>query len=152
MTTPKNFVLWAALAASLTASIAFSQRSGTPPEPVAKVFQRNCAVSGCHQGKFPAGALNLEADNVIASTVNVASVEKPEFKIIDRDAPDKSYLLKKINGDKDIAGRRMPRGRDALKAADLEVLTSWINSLKTTSLSGDLKNDVRLGFNIFRTF
>jgi len=125
MTTPKNFVLWAALAASLTASIAFSQGSGTPPEPVAKVFQRNCAVSGCHQGKFPAGALNLEADKVIASTVNVASVEKPEFKIIDR---------------------------DALKAADLEVLTSWINSLKTTSLSGDLKNDVRLGFNIFRTF
>ena len=152
MTAPKNSVLWAVLAASLAATIAFSQESGTPPEPVAKVFQRNCAVSGCHQGKFPARGLNLEADKVIAATVNVASVEKPEFKIIDRDAPDKSYLLKKVNGDKDIAGRRMPRGRDPLKADDIEVLTSWIRSLKTTALVGDLKNDVRRSFNIVRTF
>lgn len=111
-------------------SLASAQSQAKLPEPVRKAVLKNCAVSGCHQGAYPAMNLSFEPDKLPGSALGVASREKPELKIIDGAAPEKSYLLMKIRGDKEIGGRRMPLNGTPLKAAELQAFQDWIMSLK----------------------
>ena len=141
--------LWAGMAFSAT----LAQKPEALPDPVRKALLKNCAVSGCHQSAYPAMNLNFEPDKFRSSAVNVPSREKPELKIIDAAAPEKSYLLMKIRGDKEIDGKRMPLNGTPLKAAEFKAFQDWILSLKgQTEDQFDRKSGVRLGFNIFRTF
>jgi len=114
-------------------SLAYAQGNIAVPEPVQKIISRSCSVTGCHQGKYPAMNMSFEPDKIIGSTINVPSQEKPDLKIINSVDPAKSYLLMKIRGDKDIAGKRMPLNATALKDADIQSVQNWINSLKGTS-------------------
>jgi hypothetical protein len=139
----EKITLTLVLAAGLSASAVLSQNPNLPPAKVAKIIANSCSVSGCHQGSTPSAGLNLEPDKILASTLGIASRQKPDFKLIDRDAPEKSYLLKKVRGDSDIAGRRMPRNRDALTSEALAALDAWIRGLKT---------DARMDFIAIGTF
>jgi hypothetical protein len=118
------------LAAVIVLSLAFGQGKVTAPYPVQKIVTRSCAVTGCHQGKYPAMNMGFEPEKFIESTVNVASKEKPVLKIIDAAEPGKSYLLMKIRGDNDIMGKRMPLNRTPLKDTDIQAIQNWIISLK----------------------
>lgn len=100
------------------------------PEPAKKVILKNCAVSGCHQGSYPAMNMSLEPDRLPASVLGVASRERPELKIVDLVSPEKSYLLMKIRGDKEIVGQRMPLDETPLNEADFKALQDWIMGLK----------------------
>jgi hypothetical protein len=96
------------------------------PAAVAKIFADNCA--GCHQGHWPASGLSWE-ETKIAAAVDRTSREVPSLKIIDTAAPEASYVLKKVRGERGIDGTRMPPGR-ALEAGEIKVLEAWILSLK----------------------
>ena len=111
-------------------SLAYAQGNIAVPEPVQKIFRTSCSVTGCHQGKYPAMNMSLEADKLLSSTVNTASQEKPDLKIIDTAEPAKSYLLMKIRGDRDIQGKRMPLNATPLKDADILSIQEWVNGLK----------------------
>jgi len=123
----------AALLCAAGLGLALAQDQGTIPEPVRKAVLKNCAVSGCHMGANPAAQLNFEPDKLPGSALDVPSRQKPGLKIIDSAAPQTSYLLMKIRGDKDIGGRRMPLNGTPLKDAEYKAFHDWIQSLKAKS-------------------
>ncbi|MDP2915522.1 MAG: hypothetical protein Q8O91_08730 [Candidatus Aminicenantes bacterium] len=125
-------VLWAGIALSA----AWAQKPAAPPDSVRKAIHKNCAVSGCHQGQYAPMNLSFEPDKFPASALNVPSREKPELKILDAAAPEKSYLLMKIRGDREIEGKRMPLNGTPLKSAEFKAFQDWILSLKGRSPEG----------------
>jgi len=100
-------------------------------EKVEDIFNRNCVR--CHSGLMPAQELNLGPGNIISSTVDVTSMQKIDLRIVDTANPRMSYLLKKIKGDSDITGKRMPLKGGALNEEDIKAVEEWIVSLKGTS-------------------
>jgi hypothetical protein len=98
------------------------------PEPVKTLLKRRCA--DCHKGDNPPRGLNLEPGRIRAA-IDAASKEKPALKILDPANPNESYVLKKVRGDGDIVGGRMPLNRTALTPAEVEILKTWIYGLKT---------------------
>ena len=110
-----------------------ARRSVSVPGDVKTIIGRNCGVSGCHQGRYPASNLNLEPGGLPASVLDVPSQEVPERRVIDTAAPEKSYLLAKIKGEPGIVGVRMPAYRDPLSADQIRAIEAWILSLKSGS-------------------
>lgn len=96
------------------------------PANVVSIFAKNCLA--CHQGSAPAKGLSWEAQK-IAAAIDAPSRAVPQFKIIDTAAPESSYVLKKVRGEKGIQGKPMPPGK-ALDPAAIKVLEDWIRSLK----------------------
>jgi hypothetical protein len=91
-----------------------------------ELFSLNCSFVGCHGGSLPASNMSLESNRLAQELVNVASVEKPQFKRVDPGNPDDSYLLMKLRGDSRISGQQMPLGSPPLDSALLEKVRSWI--------------------------
>jgi hypothetical protein len=122
------------LASGAVFSLAFAQGKPSEPESVAKILARSCALSGCHQGRYPAQNLSFEPGRVLPSALNSPSVENATLKIIDTDVPGKSYLLMKIKGEKGIAAGRMPLNAQPLTEAEIATIQDWIVSLKGQGL------------------
>ncbi len=125
------------LGVMITAAFVQAQDGSPVPEPIHKIFKRSCGVVGCHQGAFPKMALNFETTEGLAATIGAASMGRPQYKIIDSQDPEKSYLLMKIRGDRAITGRRMPNGRDPLKPEEIQAIRDWIAGLKKTEQDSD---------------
>lgn len=90
------------------------------------IFALNCALSGCHAGSNPQQGMNLSPGQAYENIVNVASRERPDLLRIDPGNPEDSYLLKKIRGDSDIVGSRMPLGRAPLSSEEIDLIRTWI--------------------------
>ena len=56
----------------------------------------------------PPGGLDLSANLAFSNIVNTASTQRPELDRIEPFDPERSYLIKKLRGDADIEGGRMP--------------------------------------------
>jgi|SRR5262245_19782629 len=100
------------------------------PDSVQSVFTARCAKAGCHvtPGTVVFGEV-LEAGKSYALIVNVPSGEKPVFMRIRPFLPDSSYLVKKIRGDGDIVGSRMPfDGPPFLTAAESSTVVNWVKN------------------------
>jgi hypothetical protein len=108
----------------------WGQKRTPLPDNVKSIIGRSCSVSGCHQGKYPAGNMRLEPGKFFSSTLNAPSQEVAGQKIIDTSAPEKSYLLAKIKGEPGIIGARMPAGPAPLPADEIKTIEAWILSLK----------------------
>jgi len=109
-----------------------TEGSQGPPDPQATfsrvlsdVFLPSCALRGCHAGENPAAGLNLEPSSAYASTVNARSTQRPELLRVAPFDPDRSYLVKKLRGDPDIAGSPMPLG-GTLGTADRQLVIDWV--------------------------
>ncbi len=106
--------------------------NGGPPSPnatfsrvQAEVFSVSCALSGCHSGSSPTGGMNLTAGSAYQNTVNVKSTERADLVRIAPGDPDHSYLVKKIRGDADIVGSRMPLV-GSITAAQEQLVIDWV--------------------------
>lgn len=64
----------------------------------AKVFNVNCATSGCHGGSSTAGGLNLSSGASYSQLVNVNSLENPSMKRVLPGSSAQSLLIKKLEG------------------------------------------------------
>lgn len=86
-----------------------------------------CVTCHTNVGRTPSGSLNLLAASSYNALVNAAAVQKPgEIYVIPGD-PDGSYLVKKLEGDASIIGKRMPRnGPPYLTAGQVLVIRRWI--------------------------
>jgi hypothetical protein len=87
------------------------------------------ACTNCHTSArgLPAGGLSLDHDAAYRNLVGVSSVAKPgRVRVVPGD-PDGSYLVHKLEGGPDIAGRRMPfSGPPYLTDGQLLILRRWI--------------------------
>jgi hypothetical protein len=103
------------------------------------VFSIHCTGSGCHQpggtGWLQTGGNNggldlSERDAAYESLVNVPSFQKPELDRVEPDAPESSYLIKKLRGDPDIVADRMPQQcpqlRPCLSEDQITEISDWI--------------------------
>ena len=116
-------------------------RGCTPPDPttislannVQPIFDRSCALGGCHVGAVPAGALDLSRGRTHDDTVGVQAIGR-SLTLVRPGAPDQSYLVRKIEGGPDIAGELMPQGCPGnplngavcLSADDIAAIRTWI--------------------------
>jgi hypothetical protein len=116
-------------------------KSPTEPPPAAggaaftfaqiqsQVFTPSCAKSGCHARSAASGGLVLEAGAAYGEIVGRAAQENPGLSRIAPGDPERSYLLKKIRGDADISGSRMPQdGPPFLSAAQIDGIAGWIRA------------------------
>jgi len=104
----------------------------TLSDRVEKIFKKSCSISGCHKGKYPKMMLNLEPDKFMNSLLNISSKEMSSMHLVSTEEPEKSYLLKKIRGDKGIVGGRMPLESPPLIEEEMNSIEDWIWSLKET--------------------
>jgi len=95
----------------------------------AGIFSPSCAKSGCHTSAAASGGLVLEAGLAYGDIVGRPAQEAPQLDYIRPGNPDASYLLKKVRGDADISGSRMPRdGPPFLTPQQIAGLAAWIQA------------------------
>lgn len=99
------------------------------------IFARSCSFSTCHGVRPGSGQLYLPLatkGDWYPEVVSVPSVRAPKLARVAKGEPAASFLLLKLtdglcavacDGD---CGARMPQNGDALPAADLQKLASWI--------------------------
>ena len=100
---------------------------------VQPIFNRSCALSGCHAGTFPAEGMSLEAARIfdpMGGAVDVPSLEAPFLKRIDPSSSATSYLVAKLEGNQAIvggSGSTMPLGAPPLFPVEIQVIRDWID-------------------------
>jgi hypothetical protein len=98
------------------------------------LYDKACAVAGCHVGVPPAQFLDLSAGKSYKQTINRKSTEIRSFVLVKPGDADVSYLFKKIRGDPDISGVLMPqgcpgaplRGAACLNNDEIDAIRTWI--------------------------
>ena len=103
-----------------------------PPDPSAtftrvqnEVFTVSCAIAGCHAALGAREGMTLSAGAAYANTVLVPATEQPSLHRVEPGDPDRSYLVKKLRGDPDITGIRMPDG-GTLTPAEIQLVIDWV--------------------------
>jgi hypothetical protein len=95
----------------------------------AQVFTPSCAKAGCHVAGVAAGGMVLEAGRSYGEIVGRPSQENPALARVAPGEPERSYLLKKVRGDADITGSRMPQdGPPFLSREQVEGIAGWIRA------------------------
>lgn len=89
------------------------------------LFDRSCALSGCHTGGTAPLGLRLDAGFSYAGLVGQASVERPDLRRVAPGDPDGSYLIHKIEGIASVGGR-MPLNQPPLSAELRAAVRGWI--------------------------
>ena len=105
---------------------------GTPPLTFsriqAEIFTPNCVKAGCHDAATASGGQILEAGRSYNQIVNVPSTES-SFDRIEPGDPERSYMVKKLRGDPDITGDRMPLDQPGgLPQAQIDGLIAWVRA------------------------
>ncbi len=103
-------------------------------EQVASIFARSCALVGCHVGSTPQMGMSLDEESFAGHTVDEASRERPDLKLIHPGRPDSSYLVKKVRGDEDIVGAPMPFTGDRLSEQEISTIENWVEALGDADL------------------
>jgi hypothetical protein len=97
------------------------------------LFNRSCAVGGCHDAATRAQFLSLAPGDAYQQTVRRRSTQQP-LSLVDPGDPDASYLVRKIEGTPGIAGVLMPQGCPGtplngavcLGADEMQAVRTWI--------------------------
>ena len=96
-----------------------------------RIFQKNCAFSGCHGADNPQAGLVLVGGQVYESLVDrIATTSAAQFagkKLVVPGAPETSFLMDKLEGKLAPGeGDAMPRARRPLSDETIEVVRKWI--------------------------
>lgn len=92
------------------------------------IFTPTCAVSGCHSAGSAEAGLVLVAGQSFGNLVNMPSTQQPGFDRVEPGDPNASYLVKKLRGDANITGSRMPFGQAALSGDLLDRVIQWVQN------------------------
>jgi hypothetical protein len=125
-----------------------SQSSCKPPPPdqrisytanIQPIYNRSCALSGCHVPGSLGGNLDLSTGNSYRQTVNHDAFQQPKKKRVKPGDPDGSYLVQKIEGTPGISGLPMPQGcpvpppgGSCLGPDDVDAIRMWITQCATS--------------------
>jgi hypothetical protein len=91
-------------------------------------FTPTCARAGCHSTGSAQAGLALAAGQSFGNLVNVASTQVAGLNRVTPNDPEASYLIKKLRGDADISGSRMPQGGPFLSDEQIGRFIEWIDS------------------------
>jgi hypothetical protein len=90
-----------------------------------ELFDRHC-VKDCHEATNAAADLRLSPDKSYQNLINVASQQiASQIRVLPGD-PERSYLVKKLEGGVGIYGRQMPRLAPARPQAEIDRVRTWI--------------------------
>lgn len=103
-------------------------------EQAAAIFERSCALVGCHTGSDAQMGMRLERESFVAYTVDQPSMERPDLRLVAPGNPDSSYLVMKVTGHEDIIGAPMPFTGDRLSEQEIGTIENWINALEGVDL------------------
>ena len=90
-----------------------------------KIFNTNCAISGCHAGMNPTAGMNLSEGQAYGNIKDVQSVLYPSLKRVDSGKSDESVLVLILRG---TLTPRMPLSGTVLTAAEIDSIALWIDS------------------------
>jgi|SRR6185436_8242445 len=94
----------------------------------AEIFTPNCVKAGCHDAATASGGQVLAAGRSYDQIVNVPSTESSLDRIEPGD-PERSYMVKKLRGDPDITGDRMPLDQPGgLPQEQIDGLIAWVRA------------------------
>ena len=94
----------------------------------AEIFTPNCVKAGCHDAASAQGGMVLAAGQSYNQIVDVPSIESSLDRIEPGD-PERSYMVKKLRGDPDITGDRMPLDQPGgLPQAQIDGLIAWVRA------------------------
>lgn len=96
-------------------------------QDIVPILEQNCAT--CHLTGEEAGGMSLVGDAAVGFLVGKPSQEVPTILRVEPGAPDKSYLVMKLEGthlDHGGSGARMPFGGFPLDDADMAKIRAWI--------------------------
>ena len=93
----------------------------------AQVFTPTCAKAGCHTAAAASGELVLEAGQAYGQIVNRPAVGNSALDRIEPGNPERSYLIKKLRGDPDITGVRMPPD-SLLTQEQMDGIAAWVQA------------------------
>lgn len=100
-------------------SISFSKE-------IQPIFNRSCAVAGCHDSASQRGGLNLSAGVARGNLVNVRSAQNPNFIRVLPGKPEQSLLYLKISQPNPPVGAQMPPGQNPLPLEERLKIWAWI--------------------------
>jgi hypothetical protein len=90
------------------------------------IFDRNCALSGCHAADTASGSMILDAGVSYANIVNVTSSEvAPEKRVAPGDSAS-SFLYEKLTQAQPRSGGQMPLGSNPLPGDQIALIKAWI--------------------------
>ncbi|HEX7120935.1 MAG TPA: hypothetical protein VF178_01105 [Gemmatimonadaceae bacterium] len=96
---------------------------------IAPLFERRCAIGGCHTPQSAQASLVLTPDVAYDNLVGVPSRLRPtEIRVVPGDAPS-SWLMAMIGDDQAARGgfSRMPLGSSPLTPNQIATIANWIN-------------------------
>ena len=91
------------------------------------IFDKNCALSGCHASDTASGGLVLDAGKSYANLVNVASTEVAPEKRVTPGNSAASYVIEKLTSAQPRSGVQMPFGSNPLPADQIALIRTWID-------------------------
>jgi hypothetical protein len=93
----------------------------------AQIFTPTCAKAGCHSAASASGEMVLEAGQAHGQIVNRPAVGNSSLDRIEPGDPERSYLIKKLRGDPDITGARMPLDNPgSLTQEQMDGIVGWV--------------------------
>jgi len=93
----------------------------------ANVFNKSCALSGCHDSGSQQSGLDLSSGKAYGNLVNVPSVQKSNILRVKPNDATNSYLIMKLEGASGIAGKKMPLN-GSLSQDKIDAIKEWINN------------------------
>lgn len=95
----------------------------------AEIFTPTCAKAGCHSVASASGGLVLTAGRSYGEIVNRPSTGQGSLDRIEPGDPGRSYLIKKLRGDPDITGDRMPLDQPGgLPQEQIDGIIAWVQA------------------------
>jgi len=88
-----------------------------------KVFNKSCALSGCHVTGVQSPDLSGNAYNVI-----VGKASTKGLNYIEPGDPNQSYIYLKLIGASNISGSQMPKNGPPLQQSVIDSIAVWISN------------------------
>lgn len=102
-----------------------------------EIFNRTCAVGGCHAGSAPAAALDLRSDSLCSALVGHRSCLFPDRVLVIAGKPEASFLINKLRGTGldnapgstcATTNDRMPQRQPPLSDDKIAQIENWIRA------------------------
>src|SRR5262245_30656059 len=95
----------------------------------AEIFTPNCVKAGCHDAASASAGMVLAAGVSYGQIVDRPSTENSTLDRIEPGDPNRSYMVKKLRGDPDITGGRMPLDQPGgLPREQIDGLIAWVRA------------------------
>jgi len=88
-------------------------------------FDQFCA--NCHGGAAPSKGLDLSEEEGHEQLVDIPAIQRSALDRVTPGDSDNSYLIIKMEGGPNMAGRRMPRGLPPRPQEEIDTIRMWID-------------------------